>query len=160
MVLLDNHAKAFPAKPAQPDEIASKTSHSTQAFACGKVGEYGRGRPKYWMPLYPLYKVAFLLVFPHYEQLMHTASSYFLDYSLRDRLLPYVATSASSLQLSDRFPFESKIMSAPTTQQNEVRGYTSKDWDDQKLEIARLYQDETLDKARLFMRQHHGLYAT
>jgi hypothetical protein len=65
-----------------------------------------------------------------------------------------------SLQSPDQFPFELKIASAPTTEQFGVRAYTSKDWDDHRLEIARLYHDNTLEKIRLFMRQHHGLEAT
>jgi hypothetical protein len=72
----------------------------------------------------------------------------------------YAATSAMSLQSPDQFSFELKTASAPTTERFVVRAYTAKDWDDHRLEIARLYQDNTLEKIRLFMRQHHGLEAT
>jgi hypothetical protein len=72
----------------------------------------------------------------------------------------YAATSAMPLQSSDQFPFELKTASAPITKGFGVRAYTSKDWDSHRLEIARLYQNNTLEKIRLSMRQHHGLEAT
>jgi hypothetical protein len=52
-----------------------------------------------------------------------------------------------------------ETMWASATQQNEVRKYTSKDWDEQRLEIGRLYQDHALEEVRSFMRTHHGLEA-
>ena len=44
--------------------------------------------------------------------------------------------------------------------QNEVRKYTAKDWEEQRPEIARLYEDNTLSKVMELMREQHGLDAT
>ena len=45
-------------------------------------------------------------------------------------------------------------------EQNEARKYTAKDWVEQRMEITRLYEKNTLDKVIELMKEQHGLYAT
>jgi hypothetical protein len=45
-------------------------------------------------------------------------------------------------------------------EQNETRKYTAKDWEEQRVEITRLYEKNTLAKVIELMREQHGLYAT
>lgn len=56
--------------------------------------------------------------------------------------------------------WQSHGMPPPAGKQNEARKYTVKDWDAQRLEIARLYEENTLESVREFMRKQHGLDAT
>ena len=44
--------------------------------------------------------------------------------------------------------------------QNETRKYTTRDWDAQRLEITRLYDNGTLESVMKFMRDYHRLDAT
>ena len=46
------------------------------------------------------------------------------------------------------------------SKQNEARKYTAKDWDEQRLEITRLYENNTLNSVVEVMRERHGLDAT
>jgi hypothetical protein len=55
-------------------------------------------------------------------------------------------------QLHAMFPLGSK--------QNEARKYTVKDWDAQRPEITRQYENNTLSSVMEFMRERHGLDAT
>jgi Clr5 domain len=68
--------------------------------------------------------------------------------------------SASNLQGQPERPFNSHASSPPPATPNMSRKYTAEDWDTQKLEIARLYNENTLERGRDFMRQRHGLDAT
>jgi hypothetical protein len=45
-------------------------------------------------------------------------------------------------------------------EQDEVRKYTAKDWDAQRLEITRLYNENALKVVMKVMREQHGLDAT
>ncbi len=42
----------------------------------------------------------------------------------------------------------------------EARKYTARDWDAQKAEITRLYEENTLERVMELMNEHHGLTAT
>lgn len=44
--------------------------------------------------------------------------------------------------------------------QTEVRKYTAEDWEEQRPEITRLYEDNTLSKVMELMREKLGLDAT
>jgi hypothetical protein len=44
--------------------------------------------------------------------------------------------------------------------QNKARKYTAEDWEAQKPEITRLYENKTLKSVMDFMREQHGLGAT
>jgi hypothetical protein len=44
--------------------------------------------------------------------------------------------------------------------QNEARWYTEEDWDAQRREITKLYENNTLENVMKFMREQHGLKAT
>ena len=46
------------------------------------------------------------------------------------------------------------------SKQNEARKYTVKDWEEQRLEITRLYASNTLNSVMEFMRERHRLDAT
>jgi hypothetical protein len=48
----------------------------------------------------------------------------------------------------------------PADGPKELRKYTAEDWDAQRSEITRLYNDNTLESVRDFMRKQHGLDAT
>jgi Clr5 domain len=43
--------------------------------------------------------------------------------------------------------------------QNEARWYKEEDWDAQRPEITRLYENNTLENVMKFMREQHGLKA-
>jgi hypothetical protein len=58
------------------------------------------------------------------------------------------------------WPFNSATFIPPADGPKELRKYTAEDWDAQKLEITRLYNDNTLERVRDFMRKQHGLDAT
>ncbi|KAM3070358.1 hypothetical protein ACMFMG_010189 [Clarireedia jacksonii] len=45
-------------------------------------------------------------------------------------------------------------------EQSKARGYTAKDWEAQKQEITRLYENNTLDSIMRIMRERYGLDAT
>jgi hypothetical protein len=51
-------------------------------------------------------------------------------------------------------------MLPPSSKQNEARKYTAKDWDEQRPEIIRLYESNTLNIVAETMRDRHGLDAT
>ena len=51
-------------------------------------------------------------------------------------------------------------MLPPGSKQNEARKYTTKDWDEQRSEITRLYESNTLNSVVELMRERHGLDAT
>ncbi|OBT47133.1 hypothetical protein VE00_03127 [Pseudogymnoascus sp. WSF 3629] len=51
-------------------------------------------------------------------------------------------------------------MAPPAGRQNETRKYTTRDWDAQRLEITRLYDNGTLESVMKFMRDRHRLDAT
>jgi hypothetical protein len=50
------------------------------------------------------------------------------------------------------FPLSGKL--------NEARWYTDEDWNAQRPEITRLYENNTLENVMKFMREQHGLKAT
>jgi hypothetical protein len=51
-------------------------------------------------------------------------------------------------------------MLLPGNKQNKARKYTAKDWDEQRPEIIRLYESNTLNNVVETMRDRHGLDAT
>jgi hypothetical protein len=51
-------------------------------------------------------------------------------------------------------------MLPPGVKQNKARKYTVRDWEVQKSEITRLYENKTLKSVMDFMREQHGLDAT
>jgi hypothetical protein len=51
-------------------------------------------------------------------------------------------------------------MLPPGSNQNKARKYTAKDWDEQRPEIIRLYESNTLNGVVETMRDRHGLDAT
>ena len=55
---------------------------------------------------------------------------------------------------------QSHGMPTSTDKPHEARKYTAKDWESQRPEITRLYEENTLDVVMKFMREKHGLYAT
>jgi hypothetical protein len=57
-------------------------------------------------------------------------------------------------------PFNSATFIQPAEVPKEPRKYTAEDWEAQKSEITRLYNDNTLEIVRDFMRKQHGLDAT
>jgi hypothetical protein len=58
------------------------------------------------------------------------------------------------------WPFDSAMFILPADGPKELRKYTAEDWDAHKSEITRLYNDNTLESVRDFMRKQHGLDAT
>jgi hypothetical protein len=58
------------------------------------------------------------------------------------------------------WPFNSAMLIPPADGPKELRKYTAEDWDAQKSEITRLYNDNTLESVRGIMRTQHGLDAT
>jgi hypothetical protein len=51
-------------------------------------------------------------------------------------------------------------MLPPASQQNDIRKYTPEDWNVQRSEITRLYENDTLGSVMKFMRERYGLDAT
>jgi hypothetical protein len=51
-------------------------------------------------------------------------------------------------------------MLPPATQQNKIRKYSREDWNAQRPEITRLYENGTLESVMKFMRERYGLDAT
>ena len=51
-------------------------------------------------------------------------------------------------------------MLPPASQQSKIRKYSPKDWDAQRPEITRLYENDTLESVMKFMRERYGLDAT
>jgi hypothetical protein len=58
------------------------------------------------------------------------------------------------------WPSDSATFIPPADGPKELRKYTVEDWDAHKSEITRLYNDNTLESVRDFMRKQHGLDAT
>jgi hypothetical protein len=58
------------------------------------------------------------------------------------------------------WPFNSATFIQPADVPKELRKYTAEDWEAQKSEITRLYNDNTLESVRDFMKKQHGLDAT
>jgi hypothetical protein len=56
--------------------------------------------------------------------------------------------------------FQPNMIIRPGETADEARKYTAKDWVTQKAEIARLYENNTLDTVRTIMEERHGLIAT
>ena len=67
---------------------------------------------------------------------------------------------ASNPPAQFEWPFNSVMYLLPADGPKELRKYTTEDWDAQKSEITRLYNDNTLESVRDFMRKQHGLDAT
>lgn len=57
-------------------------------------------------------------------------------------------------------PFNSHMSVQPAASAIVLRKYTAEDWNIQKSEITRLYEDNTLENVRSFMKERHGLEAT
>ena len=51
-------------------------------------------------------------------------------------------------------------MLPPASQQEKLRKYSREDWNDQRLEITRLYENGTLESVMKFMREQYRLDAT
>jgi hypothetical protein len=51
-------------------------------------------------------------------------------------------------------------MLPPGSKQDKARKYTAKDWDEQRPEIIKLYESNTLNSVVEIMRDCHGLDAT
>lgn len=51
-------------------------------------------------------------------------------------------------------------MFLPAGKQNKSRKYAPEDWDAQRPEITRLYENNTIESVIKFMRERHGLDAT
>ena len=63
-----------------------------------------------------------------------------------------IPSNSESTQAHDIFPQHGK--------QNKRRMYTAEDWDAQRSEITRLYENNTLEGVMEFMREQYGLDAT
>jgi hypothetical protein len=72
--------------------------------------------------------------------------------------IPASSPHSSECQAPQQFPGDATHGSQPSPK--GLRRYTEKDWDAQKSEITRLYNDNTLESVRDFMRKQHGLDAT
>ena len=55
---------------------------------------------------------------------------------------------------------QSHGMPTSTDKSHEARKYTAEDWESQRPEITRLYENGTLESVMKFMREQHGLDAT
>ncbi|KAF4628664.1 hypothetical protein G7Y89_g9490 [Cudoniella acicularis] len=73
---------------------------------------------------------------------------------------PPISHSINNLPVQSEQPFNSHTFLPPAARPNVPRKYTAEDWEAQKSEIARLYNDGTLENVRNFMSQRHGLNAT
>ena len=66
----------------------------------------------------------------------------------------------SQWQLQPQLQPQLYAMFPPGINQNEARKYTARDWDEQRPEITRLYENNTLNGVMEYMREQHGLDAT
>jgi len=65
----------------------------------------------------------------------------------------------SSIQTAQPPP-QYHAMLPPASQQEKLRKYSREDWNDQRREITRLYENGTLESVMKFMREQYGLDAT
>lgn len=76
--------------------------------------------------------------------------------------MPRAVVSVSSNNQPAQPQLQFHAVLQPASQESEVRKYQTEDWDDRRQEITRLYlyENETLESVRKFMRERYGLDAT
>lgn len=77
-----------------------------------------------------------------------------------EAVMPQTTSSVPSSNQTLQPQPQYHVMLPLVSQQSGIRKYKPKDWDAQRPEITKLYENDTLEGIIKFMRERHGLDAT